>query len=64
MTPFTEPLYRGATPLPKLLQQVAAELRGRAKNVRVSADFRALVLSAECDKQAAFLTQTQTPAPE
>lgn len=64
MQPITEPLYPGATPLPELLQKVAAELRGRAKKVRSSTDFYALVLSAECDKQASFLAQTQTPAPE
>ena len=49
---YTTPLYPGATPLPDLLREVAAELRRRAKNVRKSDDFHALVLSAACDKTA------------
>jgi hypothetical protein len=52
---MTTPLYPGATPLPDLLRAVASELRGRAKRIKTSDDFRALVLSAECDKLAQFL---------
>ena len=49
---YATPIYPGATPLPDLLRQVAAELRTRAKNIRKGEDFHALVLSAACDKTA------------
>jgi len=62
--PYTTPLYPGATPLPDLLREVAAELRRRAKNVRKSDDFRALVLSAACDKTAHEMESLDAPDPD
>jgi hypothetical protein len=58
---YATPMYPGATPLPKLLREVAAELRTRAKNIRKGEDFHALVLSAACDKTAHYMEQLDTP---
>jgi hypothetical protein len=45
------------TPLPELLRAVAKELRSRARNVRKTDDFHALVLSTECDAYASRLEE-------
>jgi hypothetical protein len=52
------------TPLPELLANVARELRARARHIRKSQDFHALVLSAECETWARDLDAAANAATE